>query len=93
MNPSFFQKSGTQNLVCINSLRRGMLTAIQQRKELPIMQIQAISKGIAVGAAAGMLGYLVSSASTGEKSKLKRRTVKAAHAIGAVMDSVAALMH
>lgn len=57
------------------------------------MQMQAIAKGMAVGAAAGMIGYLVSSASSGEKSKIKRRTVKAAHAIGAVMDSVAELMH
>ena len=57
------------------------------------MQMQAIAKGMAVGAAAGMLGYLVSSASSGEKSKLTRRTVKAAHAIGAVMDSVAELLH
>lgn len=57
------------------------------------MQTMAIAKGMAVGAAAGMIGYLVSSASSGEKSKIKRRTVKAAHAIGAVMDSVAELMH
>ena len=57
------------------------------------MQMQAIAKGMAVGAAAGMLGYLVSSAGSGEKSKFKRRTVKAAHAIGAVMESVAELLH
>ena len=57
------------------------------------MQMQAIAKGMAVGAAAGMLGYLISSAGSGEKSKLKRRTVKAAHAIGAVMDSVAEILH
>lgn len=57
------------------------------------MQMQAIAKGMAVGAAAGMIGYLFSSASSGEKSKIRRRTVKAAHAIGAVMDSVADLMH
>lgn len=57
------------------------------------MQMQAIAKGMAVGAAAGMLGYLVSSAGSGEKSKLKRRTIKAAHAIGAVMESVAELLH
>ena len=56
------------------------------------MQFQAITKGMAVGAAAGMVGYLVSSASKSEKSKFKRRTVKAAHALGAVMDSVADLM-
>ena len=56
------------------------------------MQIQAIAKGVAVGAAAGTIGYLVSSASKSEKSKFKRRTVKAAHALGAVMDSVADLM-
>lgn len=57
------------------------------------MQMQAIAKGMAVGAAAGMIGYLVSSASSGEKSKLKRRTVKAVQAIGAVMDSVSELLH
>ncbi len=56
------------------------------------MQMQAIAKGMALGAAAGMLGYLVSSASGSEKSKFKRRTVKAAHAIGAVLDSVADIM-
>lgn len=56
------------------------------------MQMQAIAKGMALGAAAGMIGYFVSSASSSEKSKLKRRTVKAAHAIGAVMDSVADFM-
>ncbi|MBQ6041373.1 MAG: hypothetical protein K5705_02585 [Oscillospiraceae bacterium] len=53
------------------------------------MQIQAIAKGMAIGAAAGMAGYLLSSASSGERSRLKRRTVKAVHAIGAVMDSIA----
>ena len=57
------------------------------------MQMQAIAKGMAVGAAAGMLGYLVSSASAGEKSKFKRRTVKAAKAIGAVMNSVSDMLH
>lgn len=57
------------------------------------MQMQAIAKGMALGAAAGMIGYFVSSASSSEKSKLKRRTVKAAHAVGAVMDSVAELLH
>lgn len=57
------------------------------------MQMQAIAKGMAVGAAAGMIGYLVSSASSGEKSKIKRRTVKAVQAIGAVMDSVSELLH
>ena len=57
------------------------------------MQIQAIAKGMAIGAAAGMAGYLLSSASSGERSRLKRRTVKAVHAIGAVMDSVAELLH
>lgn len=56
------------------------------------MQIQAIAKGMAVGAAAGMVGYLVSSASKSEKSKLKRRTAKAAHAVAAVMESVTELM-
>ncbi len=56
------------------------------------MQTQAIAKGMAVGAAAGMLGYLISSASSGEKSKLKRRTVKAAQAIGAVMNSVSEML-
>lgn len=57
------------------------------------MQTMAIAKGMAVGAAAGMVGYLLSSASSTEKSRFKRRTVKAAHAIGAVMDSVADFLH
>ncbi len=57
------------------------------------MQIQAIAKGMALGAAAGMVGYLVSSAGSSEKSRLKRRTVKAAQAIGAMLDSVADLLH
>ena len=57
------------------------------------MQLQAIAKGMAFGAAAGTIGYLVSAASGSEKSKLKRRTVKAVHAIGAVMDSVADFLH
>ena len=52
------------------------------------MQLQAIAKGAAVGAAAGVVGYLVSAAGASEKSKLKQRTVKAVHALGAVMDSV-----
>ncbi len=56
------------------------------------MQMQAIVKGMAAGAAAGMIGYFISSASGSEKSKLKRRTVKAMHAIGAVMDSVSELI-
>ena len=56
------------------------------------MQTQAIIKGMAVGAAAGMAGYLISSASKSEKSKLKRQTVKAVHAVGAVMDSIADFM-
>ena len=53
------------------------------------MQLSAIAKGVAVGAAAGTVGYFVSTASAGKTAKLKRRTVKAVHAIGAVMDSVA----
>ena len=57
------------------------------------MQMQAIAKGMAIGAAAGMAGYLLSSASCAEKNRFKRRTVKAAHAIGAVMESVAELLH
>ncbi|MBR6716741.1 MAG: hypothetical protein IKI77_00130 [Oscillospiraceae bacterium] len=57
------------------------------------MQFQAIAKGMAIGAAAGMAGYLLSSASGAEKNRFKRRTVKAAHAIGAVMDSVADFLH
>ena len=57
------------------------------------MQMQAIAKGMALGAAAGVVGYFVSTAGSSEKSKLKRRTVKAVHAIGAVMDSVADFLH
>ena len=57
------------------------------------MQLQAIGKGLAVGAAAGMVGYLVSAASGGEKSRLKRRTVKAVHALGAVFDSISDILH
>ena len=57
------------------------------------MQLQAIAKGMVLGAAAGMAGYLLSSAGSSEKKRLKRRTVKAAHALGAVMDGVAELLH
>ncbi len=57
------------------------------------MQLQAIAKGMALGAAAGVVGYFVSSASSSEKSRLKRRTVKAAQAISAMLDSVADLIH
>lgn len=53
------------------------------------MQFSAIAKGIAVGAAAGTVGYFVSTASASKTARLKRRTVKAVHALGAVMDSVA----
>ncbi|MBQ3940011.1 MAG: hypothetical protein II723_02765 [Oscillospiraceae bacterium] len=55
------------------------------------MQVTAIAKGVAIGAAAGMVGYLASRVTDGEKSRLKRRSVRAARAIGAVMDSVADL--
>lgn len=55
------------------------------------MQLSAIAKGIAIGAAAGMAGYLVSNASENDKNRLKRRTGKAAHAIGAMLDSAADL--
>ena len=57
------------------------------------MQMQAIVKGMAAGAAAGMIGYFISNASGSEKNKLKRRTLKAVHAVGAVMDSVADFLH
>ncbi len=53
------------------------------------MQLSAIAKGAAIGAAAGTVGYFVSTASAGKTAKLKRRTVKAVRAVGAVMDSVA----
>lgn len=57
------------------------------------MQMQAIAKGMAMGAAAGVVGYFISTASAGEKNRLKRRTVKAAQALGAVMDSIADFLH
>jgi hypothetical protein len=57
------------------------------------MQLQAITKGLAVGAAAGMVGYLVSAATGSEKSRLRRRTVKAVHALGAVFDSISDILH
>lgn len=56
------------------------------------MQIQAIIKGAAVGLAAGTVGYIVSTAARSDKSKLKRRTVRAVHAVGSVMDSIADMM-
>lgn len=56
------------------------------------MQVQAIAKGMALGAAAGMIGYFVSSADSSEKSRLKRRTVKAAQAVGAMLGSVADIL-
>ena len=57
------------------------------------MQLQAIAKGMALGAAAGMAGYLLSSAGSSELKRLKRKTCKAVRAIGAVMDGVAELLH
>ena len=57
------------------------------------MQLQAIAKGMALGAAAGMAGYLLSSAGSGERRRLKRRTVKAVRAVGSVMDGLADLLH
>jgi len=57
------------------------------------MQIGAITKGLALGMAAGAAGYFISVSSAHEKSKLKRKTVRAAHAIGAVMDAVADMLH
>ena len=57
------------------------------------MQLQAIAKGMAVGLTAGAVGYFITAASGHEKSKLKRRTVRAARAVGAVMDAVADIMH
>lgn len=57
------------------------------------MQLQAITKGLAAGAAAGMIGYLISAASGGEKSRLKRRTARAVHALGAVFDSISDILH
>ncbi len=57
------------------------------------MQLQALAKGMAVGVAAGAVGYLVSNATAGEKSRLKRRTIRAVRAIGAVMDSAADFLH
>ena len=57
------------------------------------MQLSAIMKGFAVGAAAGTVGYLPTASSAGEKHRLKRKTVRAARAIGAVMDTVADMIH
>lgn len=56
------------------------------------MKLKTAAIGTAFGAAAGMLGYFVSGSMSG-KSKLKRRTVKAMHAIGAVMDSFSDYLH
>ena len=53
------------------------------------MQLSAMLKGLALGAAAGTVGYLFTASSDREKSRLKRKTVRAAKAIGAVMDTVA----
>lgn len=57
------------------------------------MQLSAMLKGLAVGAAAGTVGYLLTASSDREKSRLKRKTIRAARAIGAVMDTVADMMH
>ena len=57
------------------------------------MQTKAIAAGMAAGAAAGMLGYFFTSASSSEKSRLKKRTVKAMHALGAMLDSVSDMLH
>ncbi len=57
------------------------------------MQYQSLAKGIALGIAAGTVGYLVSNANRAEKARLKSRTVKAVRAVGAVMDSIGDFMH
>ena len=57
------------------------------------MQFSAMLKGLAVGAAAGTVGYLLTASSDREKNRLKRKTIRAARAIGAVMDTVADMMH
>lgn len=56
------------------------------------MKLTTVALGTAMGAAAGMLGILISGGMNG-KSKLRRRTVKAMHAIGAVMDSISDYLH
>lgn len=57
------------------------------------MQLQAVAKGAALGAAAGMAGYLLFAATGSEKSRLKRRTVRAIRSLGAVADSISDIMH
>ncbi|MBE6846588.1 MAG: hypothetical protein IJC75_05700 [Oscillospiraceae bacterium] len=58
-----------------------------------MMQYKALAKGVALGVTAGTVGYFLSRATTGEKNRLKRRTVKAVQAVGAVWDSVSELLH
>lgn len=58
-----------------------------------MMHYKALAKGVALGVTAGAVGYFVSRASTGEKNRLKRRTVKAVQAMGDVWDSVSDMLH
>lgn len=56
------------------------------------MKLSSVAVGTAVGAAAGALGVFLTGSMSG-KSKLKRRTVKAIHAVGAMMDSISDCLH
>ena len=56
------------------------------------MKLSSLAVGTAVGAAAGAIGVLLTG-SMGGKTKLKRKTVKAMHAVGAMMDSISDYLH
>lgn len=56
------------------------------------MKLTTVAVSTAMGAAAGALGLWITGSMTG-KSKLKRKTAKAIHAVGAVMDSITDYLH
>ena len=57
------------------------------------MQYKALAKGVALGVTVGTIGYFVARASCSEKTRLKRRTIKAVQAVGDVWDSVSGILH
>lgn len=53
----------------------------------------SIVKGVSMGLAVGAVTYAISSASRGDKRRLKSRTGKAIRAIGDVMDGISMMMN
>lgn len=56
------------------------------------MQINAMLKGIAAGAAVGTVCYMVAGSTNKQRKHLKRSTGRALHAVGAVIEGVSDMM-